>query len=72
MDYEKAYDYANRANIVSDLMRDGCSGAMVRAIAKMLTTSTYCPKSSKNHVSDGIKTDSGVTQGRCSSGNIFS
>ena len=72
MDYEKAYDYANRANIVSDLMRDGCSGAMVRAIAKMLTTSTYCPKSGKNQVSDGIDTDYGVTQGRCSSGSIFS
>ena len=72
MDYEKAYDYANRANIISDLMKDGCSSAMVRALTKMLTTSTYCPKSSKNCVSEGIETDYGVTQGRCSSGNIFS
>ena len=66
MDYEKAYDYANRANIISDLMKDGCSSAMVRALTKMLTTSTYCPKSSKNCVSEGIETDYGVTQGRCS------
>jgi hypothetical protein len=72
MDYEKAYDYANRANIVADLMKDGCSGAMVRSIAKMMKTSTYYPKCGKQRLSNGIETDYGVTQGRCSSGNIFS
>ena len=72
MDYEKAYDYANRANIIADLMKDGCSGAMVRAIAKMMKTSTYYPKCGKQRLSNGIETDYGVTQGRCSSGDIFS
>ena len=72
MDYEKAFDYANRANIVSDMIKDGCSSAMVRAVAKMFRTSTYCPKNGRNRISEGIDTDYGVTQGRCSSGNIFS
>ena len=72
MDYEKAFDFANRANIVSDLMKKGCGHNMVRAIAKMFTTSTYYPKVGSSNLGEGITTEFGVTQGRCSSGNLFS
>ena len=72
LDYEKAYDYVNRAGIVSKLMQDGCGSAFTKAIAGMFSTSTYYPKSNKNRLSEGISTDYGVTQGRRSSGSLFS
>ena len=72
LDYEKAYDYVNRAEIISSLMDDGCGETYTKAIANMFKTSTYFPKSNKNHLSEGISTDYGVTQGRRSSGSLFS
>ena len=71
LDYEKAYDFANRAGIISDLMKKECGSKFTKAIAKMLTTTTYYPKSNKNYLSEGISTDYGVTQGRRSSGSLF-
>ena len=71
LDYEKAFDYVNRAGIISKLMEDSCGGAFTKAIAGMLSTSTYYPKSNKNRLSEGISTDYGVTQGRRSSGSLF-
>ena len=72
LDYEKAFDYANRAGIVSDLMQKGCGSKFTKAVAKMLTTTTYYPKSNRNYLSEGISTDYGVTQGRRSAGSLFS
>ena len=72
LDYEKAFDYANRAGILSDMMRQGCGSTLTTAIAKMFSTSTYYPKANKNYLSNGITTDYGVTQGRRSSGSLFS
>ena len=72
LDYEKAFDYVNRAGIISQLMKDGCGGAYTKAVAGMFSTSTYYPKSNKNRLSEGISTDFGVTQGRRSSGSLFS
>ena len=72
LDYEKAYDYTNRAGILSDLMEKGCGSKFTRAIGDMFMTSTYYPKSNKNYLSEGITTDYGVTQGRRSSGSLFS
>ena len=71
LDYEKAYDYANRAGIVSDLMEKGCGSKFTKAVANMFTTTTYHPKSNKNYLNEGITTDYGVTQGRRSSGSLF-
>ena len=45
---------------------------LVRAIAKMLKKSTYHLKTGTNQLSEGIDSDYGVTQGRPSSGNLFS
>ena len=72
MDYEKAYDYVNRAEIISDLKKKGCGSNMIRAVAKMFSRSTYFPKTGVNSLGEGITTDYGVTQGRRSSGNLFS
>ena len=72
LDYEKAFDYANRAGILTCLMNDRCGSGIIKAISNMFTTSTYFPKSNKNYLSNGITTDYGVTQGRRSSGSFFS
>lgn len=71
-DYAKAFDFANRAGIVSNLMRSGCGKQFVKAITAMFATSTYYPKTNSNRLCDGIESHYGVTQGRKSSGNIFS
>ena len=49
--------YANRANILADLMKSGYGSNMVRAISKMFRTSTHCPKFSTNRLGDGINSD---------------
>ena len=72
LDYEKAFDYVNRAGIISKMMQDGCGAAYTKAVAGMFSTSTYYPKSNRNRLSEGISTDYGVTQGRRSSGSLFS
>lgn len=72
LDYEKAFDYVNRAGVISSLMSDECGGTFTKAIAKMFKTSEYFPKSNKNRLSESIRTDHGVTQGRRSSGSLFS
>ena len=71
LDYEKAYDYANRAGIISDLIEKGCGSKFTKGVANTLMTTTYYPKSNKNYLNEGITTDYGVTQGRRSSGNFF-
>ena len=73
LDYEKAFDCANRAGIMTKLMNDGCGGVFTKSILEMFSTSTYYPKSNiGNRLSVGIDTDYGVTQGRRSSGSLFS
>ena len=71
MDYTKAFDYTNRAKLVSNLMEKGCGKLFVQAIAKMFNKSTYHPKLSGNRIGNGIISNYGVTQGRRSSGNFF-
>ena len=41
LDFEKAYDYGNRAEVVRDMMKKGCGKFLTRAVAKMFTKSTY-------------------------------
>ena len=72
LDFEKAYDYVNRAQVIRDLIGKGCGKYLTRAITKMFTTSTYYPKLDGYNIGDGIETQHGVTQGRRSSGNLFS
>ena len=44
-DYEKAFDYTNRAIIINKLMNNGCGYTFTNAIAKMYRTTTYIPMS---------------------------
>ena len=71
LDFEKAYDYVNRAEVVRDMMKKGCGKFLTRAVAKMFPKSTYYPKLDGHSVGEGIETEHGVTQGRRSSGSIF-
>ena len=43
LDYEKAFDYENRANIILKLIDKGCGSAFTNAIAKMFQSTTYIP-----------------------------
>ena len=65
MDYEKAFDFANRGLFIKDLIKKGCGKNITQAIAKMYINSEYIPVI-KNHLGEGISTAYGVTQ-RCKS-----
>ena len=71
MDYEKAFDYANRAYIILKLISKGCGRAFTEAISKMFQATTYIP-SYENKLCEEITTSYGVAQGRNSSPNFYS
>ena len=71
MDYEKAFDYANRAGIVLKLMEKGCGRIFTEAVAKMFRSTTYIT-SYDNKLCDEITTSYGVAQGRNSSPDFYS
>ena len=72
MDYSKAFDYANRFRIVSDLMKNRCGTNFTRAIANMYIETEYLPRLKGNMLGQSITTNYGVTQGRTSSAPIYS
>ena len=71
LDYEKAFDYANRAQIILKLINKGCGHIFTKAIAKMYNSTTYIP-AANNKLCEGINTSYGVAQGRHSSPNLYS
>ena len=71
LDFEKAYDFTNRAILIMDMMEKGAGKKLVRAISSMYSNTSYTPKVGKNSIGDPITTDFGVTQGRKSSGNLY-
>ena len=71
LDYEKAFDYANRAIIINKLMVNGCGSKFIKAIAKMYRSTTYIPMSN-NKLLNEIVTSYGVAQGRHTSPNLYS
>ena len=70
-DYEKAFDYTNRAVIINKLMNNGCGHTFTNTIAKMYRTTIYIPMSN-NKLLDEIDTSYGVAQGRHTSPNLYS
>ena len=72
LDYEKAFDYANRGQIILDLIDNGCGKTFVQAVSKMFSETFYAPKVAKNLMGKSISSKHGVTQGRKSSTNLFS
>ena len=71
MDFEKAYDFTNRAILIEDLLEKGIGKKFAEAIYSMYSNTSYTPKISKNQVGNPISTEFGVTQGRKSSGNLY-
>ena len=43
IDYEKAFDYANRACIMKKLVEKRCGSRFTKAVAKMFESTTYIP-----------------------------
>ena len=71
LDFEKAFDYTNRATLITDLLRHGIGHRMAKAIASMYSKASYTPTVSNSSIGNPIWTDHGVTQGRKSSGSLF-
>ena len=72
IDYEKAFDFVNRCDIVKDLMNDKAGSTFTKAIASMYEKTHYVPKISGNRSGEPIESVHGVTQGRKSSTSLFS
>ena len=72
MDYEKAFDYAYRSNIILDLMKKDCGKKFTTAIAKIYNSTAYIPEVGRNRLGNEIVTGTGVAQGRKSSANLYS
>ena len=72
IDYEKAFDYVNRCDIVKDLMDEKAGSTFTKAVAEMYQKTYYVPKISENICGEPILALHGVTQGRKSSTSLFS
>ena len=72
LDFEKAFDYMNRPRLMKDMMKDGIGSTFLRNLNNMYSEIRYLPKLSLNQMDDPIISEHGVTQGRASSGNLFS
>ena len=71
LDYEKAFDFINRCNIIKHLMDCGAGSRFITAIANMYEETSYVPRVG-NFIGDAIVAKHGVTQGRQSSTSLFS
>ena len=67
VDYEKAFDFTNRCEIVKDLIEYKAGAKFTKAVSQMYYRNYYIPKVSTHKLAE-----SGVTQGRNSSTNLFS
>ena len=72
IDYEKAFDYVNRFQIVKRLISRNAGAVFTRSVANMYRSTNYVPKISTQKMGHSIKTEHGVTQGRRSSTSLFS
>ncbi len=72
LDFEKAFDYMNRPTLMRNMMKDGIGSTFLKNLNNMYSEIRYLPKISSQLMDDPIMSEHGVTQGRTSSGNIFS
>ena len=72
IDYEKAFDFVNRYDLVKDMMEEKAGSIFTKAIANMYEKTYYVPKISANRTGEPITSTHGVTQGRKSSTSLFS
>ena len=71
LDYEKAFDFISRGNLIKHLKKKGAGGKFIRAVANMYRETSYVPKL-RNRIGNSIVAKHGVTQGRQSSTSFFS
>ena len=48
MDYEKAFDFTNRADIINELINKGAAKVFVQSVANMYDKTNYIPQIDKN------------------------
>ena len=72
MDYEKAFDFVNRADAINDLIKKGAGKKFITSIANMYDITYYTPKINNHTYGESIFTYYGVTQVRKTSTNVFS
>ena len=71
LDYEKAFDFVNRANIINHLKENEAGATFVKAVASMYRETSYIPRIG-NRIGEAIVAKHGVTQGRQTSSLFFS
>ena len=71
LDYEKAFDFVNRAHIINHLKEKGAGARFIRNVASMYEETSYIPKLG-NKIGESIVAKHGVTQGRQTSTSFFS
>ena len=54
LDFEKAFDYVNRAQLLQDLMAEGCGTQYLHALSKMYMESFYIPKVSETQLGEEL------------------
>ena len=72
LDYEKAFDFVNRVEMIKQLMKLGIGSKFLRSLRSMYLEKLYVPKISMYSIGEEFSTDYGITQGKDSSANIFS
>ena len=72
IDYEKAFDYVNRAELVRSMMKNRIGSRFLRNFVNVYRDTKYITKISNSYMGPEINTDFGVTQGKNSSSSIFS
>ena len=72
IDYEKAFDFVNRARLICDMMNCGIGSRFLKNFVNMYRNTNYITKTSNSRLGSEINTDHGVTQGKNSSANVFS
>ena len=72
MDYEKAFDFMNRAVLIKKMINKKMGRRFIDAVNNMYLMTTYTPKISNSRLGETIDTRHGVTQGKKSSANFYS
>ena len=72
LDYEKAFDFVDRCQLLKCMLENGVDSKFTMAIMNMYGDTYYLPKLSNNKIGKEIKTIHGMTQGKSSSAHFFS
>ena len=72
LDYEKAFDFLNRAELINKLMTRGVGKTFVNSVYNMYSSTGYIPRVTNSALDKEITTNYGVTQGKKSSANFYS